>query len=63
MNTLERPRKHTTGASHSRNGSHSRLDQRSDGLSRTRLISEAVVANYIHSISTGSPRTKRARWA
>jgi hypothetical protein len=63
MRTLESPRKHTTGASRSRNGSPARLDQRSKGLSRTSLISEAVVANYIHSISAGSPRNNRTRGA
>jgi hypothetical protein len=63
MRTVERPRKHTTGAGRSRDGSSSRLDRQSDGLSRTRLVSEAVVANYIHSISTGGRRNNRARGA
>jgi hypothetical protein len=54
MRTLEIPRRHTTNGNRPAAPS-SRPRPRSQRPSRTDLISEAVVANYIHAISAQDP--------
>jgi hypothetical protein len=60
MRILEIPRGHTSNAGRIA-GRSSRPRPRADRRSRSNLISEAIVANYIHDISAPVPGNVAAR--
>jgi hypothetical protein len=54
MRTLEIPRRHTTNSNRAA-GRSSRPRPRPGRASRDHIVSEAIVANYIHAISVQGP--------